>query len=147
MVDRRALPLALLSADEEGTVEGRTRFQKLVFLLQKECNGIGSEYDFKPHNYGPYSEDLSQDLKIMGREGYIDIVEEKTFNGSKKYIYNLTDKGRDYFEDILRDAPDAHSCLTDYAEEIENRYNDEELFDLLDYVYDRYPKMAVNSTL
>ena len=48
---------AAIVRDAGGRVVGRTRFQKIAFIL--EVSGLGSGFPFKYKHYGPYSEELS----------------------------------------------------------------------------------------
>jgi len=49
-------------------IEGRTRLQKLVFLMQKRLEEAGEDplqsddYEFIPYDYGPFSKELYDDL-------------------------------------------------------------------------------------
>jgi uncharacterized protein YwgA len=49
--------LAALVNLNNGTIIGKTRLQKIVFLLEEKGLGFGFSYDY--HNYGPYSAELS----------------------------------------------------------------------------------------
>jgi uncharacterized protein YwgA len=48
--------------DAGGEIVGRTRLQKVAYLL--ELVGLGDGFDFTYHHYGPYSEDLSQAVRL-----------------------------------------------------------------------------------
>ena len=48
--------------DAGGRIVGRTKFQKLAFLL--ELCGQGEGFQFEYRHYGPYSEDLAEALKL-----------------------------------------------------------------------------------
>jgi uncharacterized protein YwgA len=77
-------------------VEGRTRLQKIVFLL-KDKYEIPFSFDFKPYYYGPYSEKLSDMVSLLRA---LDLTEEKAdyFGlGKIRYDYFLTQKGKEYF--------------------------------------------------
>lgn len=51
---------------------GKTVMQKMVYLLQA-AYGVGCGYDFSFYTYGPYSFDLSRDLKIIEHHGGVEI--------------------------------------------------------------------------
>lgn len=54
-------------ADAGGTVVGRTRLQKLAYLL--ELTGLGEGFEFQYRHYGPYSETLAtatRDAALLG---------------------------------------------------------------------------------
>lgn len=67
--------------DITGGIEGRTKFQKIVFILQSK--GFPFSFKYKYHFFGPYSSDLQ-----LGIEELVDnnIVEE---DGSDPYTYTL----------------------------------------------------------
>jgi uncharacterized protein YwgA len=78
-------------------IEGRTRLQKMAFLLKNKY-GFPLNFDFKPYYYGPYSEELSDLVSLLRALG---LAEEKTdyFGlGKIRYDYVLTEKGKEYFE-------------------------------------------------
>ena len=49
--------VAAIVRDAGGRVVGRTRLQKMAFIL--EASGLGSGFPFIYKHYGPYSEELS----------------------------------------------------------------------------------------
>ena len=51
---------------------GKTAIQKMVFLLQ-EIYGVELGYDYSFYTYGPFSFDLSRDLKLIEYHGGLDI--------------------------------------------------------------------------
>lgn len=63
---------------------GKTKTQKIIYFLQYVF-GIPLEYVYKMHYFGPYSEELNDDLIDMRSHGYIDI--ERDPNG---YGYHVT---------------------------------------------------------
>ncbi|NLA26628.1 MAG: restriction endonuclease [Firmicutes bacterium] len=51
---------------------GKTAMQKMIYLLQA-VYGVNLGYDFSFYTYGPYSFDLSRDLKIIEYHGGVEI--------------------------------------------------------------------------
>jgi uncharacterized protein YwgA len=78
-------------------IEGRTRFQKIVYLLKVE-HEIEFSFDFTPYYYGPYSDDLSEYIEDLVSYGLL--VEKRTrlFGDVNRYDYELTEKGEKLFE-------------------------------------------------
>ncbi len=64
-------------ADAGGKIVGRTRLQKIAYLL--EVAGVGDNFHFDYHHYGPYSEDLTRAASLAHLTGQI-VEEEKTTN-------------------------------------------------------------------
>lgn len=61
-------------------IRGRTRFMKLIFLLQRAYDfprraGIGNYYQFEPFRFGPFSKDLYDDISFLENLGYINARE------------------------------------------------------------------------
>ncbi|WP_257300786.1 helix-turn-helix transcriptional regulator [Haloarchaeobius sp. FL176] len=146
---RKMLPMALLDACEDNCVEGRTRLQKLVFLMEQELNEVltasldSSDYNFIPYDYGPFSKELYDDLDSLEEDGLIEVEEEPMADGKVKYIYRLTERGQRWVQDQLADS----NSETAYslAEALAAEYNDMLLSDLIDEVYAEYPEYAENS--
>jgi len=73
-----------------GTVRGRTRFQKLMFLL-KEKEDIDLGYKFIPYCYGPYAHDLQLELDMLEAAGFIQVKHQE----GNLYVHSLTEKGKE----------------------------------------------------
>ncbi len=56
MTDQEELVAAVLCA-ADGEITGRIRLQKIFYLLEQK--GLGGDFWYSYHHYGPYSEDLS----------------------------------------------------------------------------------------
>ncbi len=80
--------LVLSVLKQVGKIEGRTRFQKMIFLGQQEL-GLRKSFDFSRHYYGPYSPDLADVIETLMLHG--DVIEEKEQLGDYiKYSYSLS---------------------------------------------------------
>lgn len=146
---RKLLPLALMYADDQEPVEGRTRLQKMVFLLQQElveCDRMaeGLEYEFIPYDYGPFSKELYDDLDTMIDEDLVDDTEEPLSSGEVKYVYEIEDEGEEVVDSQYADEEEGAEILA-LAQEIKERYNDVLLSDLIEQVYSEYPHYAERS--
>jgi len=146
---RKMLPMALLDACEGDQIEGRTRLQKLVFLMEQELEDESAasldspDYNFIAYDYGPFSKDLYDDLDSLEDDGLINMEEEDMADGKVKYSYQLTEEGRSWVRHQLFDesASTAHAL----AEDLASQYNGMLLSDLIDEVYAEYPEYAKNS--
>lgn len=74
----------------------RTVIQKLCYFL--EASGI-IDAEFRPHHYGPYSDDIQESLSSLIGLKFIDEIAEKYENayfrwGGRKYTYNITEDGK-----------------------------------------------------
>ncbi|RNJ22669.1 DUF4065 domain-containing protein [Halosegnis longus] len=150
MIDRQLIPLTLLHASNEQEIEGRTRLQKMVFLIQQEFEERGEDlpgtYQYEPYDYGPFAKTLYDDIEYLEERDIIDesketIAEE---DGKVKYNYELGPRG----EEILQEWPEEQvEIVLEVAERIKSDFNDIPLLTLLDHVYSEYPKYAENSVL
>ena len=145
-MNKKLLPLSLLSAADETAIEGITRFQKLVFLAQRE--ELDEElYPFKAGKYGPFSKTLYVDIDRLVQKGFISQSTQSTSSSGndEKQVYELTEKGKTVIKNGL--SADEESLSSEQLCTFVDEYNDMELWDLLEYVYETYPKMAENSKL
>jgi uncharacterized protein len=80
--------VARLVEDAGGNVVGKTRLQKIAYLL--EIAGLGAGYQFSYHYYGPYSSDLDSDANIAWA---FDLVhrEDRNSNWGGSYSVFSTD--------------------------------------------------------
>jgi uncharacterized protein YwgA len=76
-------------------VKGRTRFQKMIFLL-KEKYDVPFTFKFKPYYYGPYSEEISDVLALLTALKFMEEKTEYLGMGVTRYNYQLTDKGKNH---------------------------------------------------
>lgn len=139
------LPLAFLYTDEERPIEGLTRFQKLVFLAQEEMN-IGKKYQFQPDTYGSYSNDLYDSIRELEERGLLQERRRQTPAGNTKFVYSITDDGRELLDSVLEmDEYEHLRELLERAEEIKREYGGQSLHNLLEYVSEEYPKYTSGS--
>jgi uncharacterized protein YwgA len=74
---------------------GKTFIQKAIYVLQNWLNW-DSDYKFKLHYYGPYSQDLSDDIDMLNETGLI----EMSFNGNS-YDIKIKDAGIKFLDENL----------------------------------------------
>jgi len=147
MKNRHDLPLSLLAAIGDSSIEGRTRLQKLLFLIQKRAesdseSGIEQGYEFIAYDYGPFSKEIYDDIERLSRRGLIKEDPKKLDDGVIKYDYKLTEKGEAIAAErgLLDDLPEIFN-------EVIAEFGDEELDEIIDHVYSEYPEYAENSVL
>lgn len=118
-------------------IEGKTKFQKMIFLGKREY-GLDVGYSFEKYNYGPYSEELSRNLESLIDLGFIDVrteifETEGPYPGVKN-TYLISKKGREIIEKIEI----FNSKETEMAEKIIKEWNHKSYRDVIDYVYGKY---------
>lgn len=84
-------------------VTGRKKLQKMIFILQA-C-GVPFQEKYQFHIYGPYSEELTLRMEELCNLGFIHEEKEKKSN-YVQYIYEITDEGIDFLQQIQPDMPD-----------------------------------------
>lgn len=85
---------------------GKTLLQKTVFFLN-ELLGLG--IPFKPHYYGPYSSEVAIAIENLVALDFLKETEESfsvwnVWGEVKRYIYELTDEGREILKDIKKQS-------------------------------------------
>ncbi|RDZ53390.1 hypothetical protein C5B91_20935 [Haloferax sp. Atlit-10N] len=147
---KRLIPLTLAFVGDENPIDGRTRLQKMVFVVQQELVNSGhlnenQLYEFFAYDYGPFSKELAEDIDQMIEARLLDEEEvEYDDDGNIKYLYNLEPDGRELVEQELT-AKDVEKVV-EKATQIKERFNgDLSLPEVIDEVYAEYPEYAENS--
>ena len=78
---------AQIVADAGGELVGRTRLQKIAFLMQ--LAGFGKDFSFEYRHYGPYSEDLAQAMEIAAALGPVHEEERTADWGGRYSVYTV----------------------------------------------------------
>ena len=96
------------------SIKGRTRMDKLVFVMKMEgkfTQFIPDFYAFEPYRFGPYEKELFQDLETLKCYGLVEIVppsklgkdigeetevSEGLYEEKDNTIYRLTEKGKQF---------------------------------------------------
>jgi len=180
-IGSRDLILALIglteSAASEGKINGITRLQKLLFLVEQEENitPSGTGFQFEAYKAGPYSSKLYDDLELLENLGLIKI--ESTSESIKAEIVDIN---RITFDDLMggfneRDGAskgvdsfeEKRFALTEKGRQrvealirsgkyepfirgirrIKTKYSHYSLRDLLRYVYKKYPDWTTESEI
>ena len=172
---RRSLLLLMLGVTEregaEPSVNGITRLQKFLFLLDREADirPKGDTFEFAPCKAGPCSAKLYDDLELLENLGLIesDITSEATeeeavevdmfsfdellgdemvsSDAYEEKRFRLTDTGRIKVEQLL--ASDDYAPCVAGIRKIKSKYGHYSLSDLLYHVYTKYPQMAIESEI
>jgi len=148
MDKKQALLLSLLAADEDGTISGRTRLQKLLFLAQEDFSEpLDTGYEFYAYDYGPFSKELLDDIESLERDG---LVSERNIDlgHGEKYIYEIEPDGQAALERFLEGLTEPERAeIIDRAELVESNFNGIALSRLLEFVYNQYESYTEESVL
>jgi uncharacterized protein YwgA len=166
-----AAPGASRQPNEE--ISGRTRLQKLLFLLTQHLKP-DVQARFEGHHFGPFEENLSQDIEFLESEGLIEaaghgpvtplppsrdrgarLVEwvESRSGPANDLVesYRLTKRGMDWVSRFLSDReygdPEAKTRLLEESARLKEQYGRSSLDSLIDYVYNEYPEYAEKSKI
>jgi len=82
--------VASIIADAGGKIVGRTRLQKMAYIL--ELAGLGEGFNFNYKHYGPYSEDLADAAR---RASLLGKVSEETYTAAWGGVYSIYQANED----------------------------------------------------
>jgi uncharacterized protein YwgA len=161
--------ILLLHARNNEPVAGSTKLQKLTFLLKEETKlgqKLKDEFEYVPHDFGPYSSDLESMLEVLQEEGLVQIEEKPLSDANaesdrqqirkseqeigaveKKKImrvYKLTQEGQTLAEALARSLSPSEM---QEVSELKGKFNPCTTREIIDYVYRRYEKMTTKSKL
>lgn len=144
-IPRAIHPMLLLYVNNRSEIIGRTRLEKLIFLIQKEL--IEKErlqisedtYEFRPYRFGPFSEDVLDDVELLIGMNII-----KRVNKEGTDVFKITEHGTRVIERLLSEEK-VPRFLLDKIGRIKKRYNDYPLNKLIKEVYQRYPDYTILS--
>ena len=114
-----ALLLAVFGVHKTNRIEGRTRIQKIVCLLQYSKK-IPFNFDFRPFYYGPYSDELSESINSLVGMKLIKETVTPTKYGTFRYDYELTDEGRKLYKKIEVENRELTQLISIEVEQHEN---------------------------
>jgi uncharacterized protein YwgA len=112
---------------------------KGLFLIKQELK-LKDFYEFEPYLYGPCSFEVYRDLELLTKERLITQVPSE----ERWFYYRITPLGKDKIKEILKtmDEKLAHEIL-----KIKKFVLSKNIFELLQYVYSKYPEYAKNSII
>ena len=140
-IKKSDLILLLLNGDNKFPIDGITRFEKLVFLTQKEIldkwDDARMKFNFKPDRFGPLATEIYDEIDFLKSIGMI-----KEEVGKK---YEITDKGKRFLE--MKTYERVHEDIRKRISDLKEKHGREKLDDLLRYVYSNYPDFTVKSEI
>jgi len=155
-------------------VEGVTRLQKLLFLLEKEYNIkklVTNYFNFTPFDYGPFDEAVFSDIEALINYDLVEktkenkIVQEdfteKSFLNDYLYegeegsiaelpeerkieLFKLTSKGINVAQQLFESLEPE---VKDAFVKLKKRFNKRSLTSLIKYVYSHFPEYTKYSRL
>lgn len=144
-------------------IEGITRLEKLLFLLEKESGVSGlltEDPEFKSHHFGPFSVKVYHAVDVLAAAGLVadsaavsssteDTWESDVVLGIDPDPYatrdiSLTPLGRRYYDSLMEDLP---SGTESELQQLKDRFVSLPLRQLVRYVYKRYPDFTDKSKI
>lgn len=180
-IDSKQLLLYMLylgfDNQENVPIDGTTRIQKMFFIFEKEILPClkNKTYDspaFFAYNYGPYSKDISENIRFFHNIKFIDetvldydkpqkAVEEEIYDESdwlfddinsvnenesiKEYSYFLTQIGLKYVKENLLNLYDSEDKKL--LQQFKKKICSMPLSGIIDYVYHKYEDMTEKSLI
>ena len=81
-----------------GEVVGKTRLQKIAYLLEAKDIGYG-DIDFDYHNYGPFSSELAFAADDAESLGYLETEERQGFHAVPYIVFKSTEDSPKFNDD------------------------------------------------
>lgn len=144
-------------------LEGITRLEKLIFLLEMEPEVgrlLTEKPDFKPHHFGPFSAAIYQAVEILKAAGLLEETgrlsesPEDSWESANLILgddaeyatrdFSLTEKGRSYYQALAAELP-KHAVRA--ASKLKDQFGALPLRQLIRYVYEGYPRFAERSII
>lgn len=145
---RAIYPLLLLNFSKKGEIVGRTRFEKLVFVMQKRIieqmrlSITLNSYQFRPFNFGPFDENVLDDLESLKLVGMVENVGESDANET----YKITDKGKEIVTKLIKNKQ-IPEMFVEEVRKLTKEYGEMSLDKLLRNVYINYQEYTTNSVI
>jgi uncharacterized protein len=126
-------------APAKGARHTPVQVQKLLFLIDKEIPHLvdGPYFDFKPYNYGPFDATIYNELLVLTKDNFVEIIFEENWRS-----YRLTDTGQQIGDKLLNSlTPQAQQFIQSLSEFIRSL----SFAQLVSAIYKAFPEMKVNS--
>jgi hypothetical protein len=147
-----------------GRMEGITRLEKLLFLLETETparSWLLEDAGFSSHNFGPFSAKVYKELETLVAAGLVEdsaalsdsaedtwealhIIGEETPDPYATRNLQLSEKGRRYYQALLKELP---SEAEEAIGQLKRRFGSIPLRRLIRYVYEQYPEFTDKSVI
>lgn len=151
------------SSAQSDRIEGITRLEKMLFLLERESDVSGlltEDAEFRPDNFGPFSVKVYHQVDVLAAAGLVtdssalsnsteDTWESNVVLGLDPDPYatrdiTLTPLGKRYYQRLLQDLPEG---TEEELSDLKDRFGGLPLRQLVRYVYKRYPEFTGKSII
>lgn len=124
--------ILLLRANDNRSLKGKLRLQKIMFLISQNIEELEEDADFEEDLLGPYSETIAEEFNQL--------IFERIIN--RRYPNNLSLHGTNIAEILINEISDEE---IEIIEDMKNFVNDLTDDDLLGFIYFSYPQFTEES--
>jgi predicted DNA binding CopG/RHH family protein len=161
---KELMVLLLHATNERGdsAVRGMTRLQKLLFVIEQK---LAAQSQFYAFNYGPFNEEVNDAARALEVAGFIRSPEPQA-SGPPSFQhmiatvtnragpddegtiieFSLSDSGH-HAAETMRQSDARYDQLFKFIESIRQEWDKGDLNDLVDRVYETWPKYAEKSVI
>jgi uncharacterized protein YwgA len=145
---RAIYPLLLLNFSKSGEIVGRTRLEKLVFLMQKKIieqmrlSITLNSYQFRPYNFGPFDENVLDDLESLK---LLTLIEGHGESAATE-TYRITEKGKAVINKLITNNK-IPEIFVEEVKKLTQEYGEIPLDKLLRKIYTNYLEYTTNSVI
>ena len=140
--------LLLLDADSGRPIDGRTKLEKLTFLVQKKVVeelkiGVAQDsYHFRPFHFGAFTEEVFDDLSALRTLGLVEISGDE----ASTQVFSVTPQGQAAVRRLISEGR-ISTFLVEEIKKIKSAYGRMNLDDLVARVYREYPAFTEKSQI
>jgi predicted DNA binding CopG/RHH family protein len=141
-------------------IEGATRLQKLMFVVEQT---LATKTSFYAYNFGPFNEGIYDEAEALRIAGFMrgatsssgemptfeemqSVVANRVSAASDDKIFDLTPEGHALAEE-LRHRDEHHESVYEVVASVREEWDVPNLTDLVDKVYATYPKFTEKSRI
>lgn len=141
-IKRTDIVLLLLYGDNAYPIDGNTRFEKLIFLAQKEIIDkwdiiMSSPFNYQADRFGPMATEMYDEIAYLKENGMLEEF--------GKNQYRITEKGKRFVEKII--AKRVPQKIIEAIDAKKRAYDRTDLINLLRYVYEKFPDYTEKSEI
>jgi uncharacterized protein len=140
-MNRRDLVLAVMAA-AQGRTYSPVQIQKAVFLVCDQLRDLiddGPEFNFQPHDYGPFDSDVYLVIESLQSRGLAVIAPSPSGNWN---TYAASDAGLAQGDEVLCNMGKSNQR---YVQRVSEWVRSLSFKSLVKSIYDAYPHMRANS--
>jgi len=121
--------ILLLYLKDKTPIFGKTKLQKMIFLISQEIPELEEELDFEAYRYGMYDQTIEEILDGLQKDGFIKIKDDQII---------LQEEAVKRIQEISKDLKEKISIL----EEVKDLLNDLAEDEMLVLMYFKFPEFA-----